>query len=653
MSSFEHINIIRTKNDIIWLTVNSQDNDNNALTPKLIKELKEVIISLKGKGFKGLVISSSKQNDFIAGTDLNILLDLNTKKKAEVFTSLGNQLCRHLKNLDCTTISLINGKCSNSGLDIALSCDILISSDTKKTLFSYDDIKQGHYAGFGGISHLIKRKGLASALNIIRKKSYSAPEALTIGLIDYIVPEHKFHQTAEYLITQTSEQKKEKTSSISKIWNKKLFLPKKINAYLSSKKQLSTPQNDSENKAIDSIIKTWKTYNTSPDATHDEAASASKLLTSDAVRHHLKLKNLYQQLNQNITATNPQTQQVHILGCGVMGRYIARLCAENRFLVSIYDTRQSALEKLLPELYQYLDKRYTHYPEKRQSILDKIVIDVNNIGLNNADIIIETTPEDKHAKASLLHDIDQQIKPNAIILTSTASLPLDEISKGMKTPHRLAVFNPYHPVFNSPIAEIGLHKKSTDRTDIESFAKALKLTPIVVKNKAGYLGTRLLMTYLNEAMLIHQAGISVRAIDKETQNMSMEHSPFDLIDIIGIKECLTTSEALADRLGTDVPSILMQKNEQGLRGKKSGSGFYRYNKGRKKHPLFDKIFYSFSQNIKDKKIDKKLIEKIINEARACLQEEIADSKELIDLVTIIITGFPIEKGGPLYYLEQV
>ncbi|RTZ64856.1 MAG: hypothetical protein DSZ29_05005 [Aquificaceae bacterium] len=652
MSSFEHIKIVRTKNEIVWLTIDSLHNNNNALTSDLLKELKEVVISLKGKSFKGLVISSAKQDDFIAGTDLDILLSLNTKKKSEVFTSLGNQLCRHLKNLDCTTVALINGNCSNSGLDIALSCDIRIASDTKETLFSYHDIKQGHYAGFGGISYLIKHKGLIPALNIITHKSYLAPEALAIGLIDYIVPKHKFHQTAEYLIERVNEQQQAKPSSNWRHWGRKSFLPSKLSAYLAYNKQLEKTKNHSEKNAINSIIQTWKTYNTSPDAAHDEASSASKLLISDPVQQHLKLNKLYQQLDENITDLNPQTQHVHILGCGVMGRYLARLCAENGFLVSIYDTRQSALERLLPELYQYLDKNHPDSP-KQQRLLDKIIIDIDNSGLNNADIIIEATPEEKHAKASLLHDIEQQIKSEALILTTTSSLPLDEISKGMTIPERLSLFNPYHPLFNSPIVEVSSQKESSDIYIIKSFAKVLKLKPIVVKNKAGYLGTRLLMTYINEAMHIHQSGISIQAIDKQTSNIGMSHAPFDLIDIIGIKECLTIAESLADRLDSDVPSILIQKNEQGQSGKNSGTGFYQYNKGKKQHSLFDKILHSSPSKIKNQKIEEKLIEKIINEARVCLQEEIAEKRELVDLIAIITTGFPTEKGGPLSYLDTL
>jgi hypothetical protein len=97
----------------------------------------------------------------------------------------------------------------------------------------------------------------------------------------------------------------------------------------------------------------------------------------------------------------------------------------------------------------------------------------------------------------------------------------------------------------------------------------------------------------------------------------------------------------------------MQKNEQGLKGKNSDAGFYRYKKGKKQQVIFDKTLNSPSWKHKSKAIEKRLIEKIINEARSCQQQNIVNEQEIIDLVATIITGFAAEKGGPLAYLQQL
>ncbi len=644
MTGFQHISIARTRDDIVWLTIDSQDSSENALTISLLKEMREVLDNLQGKRFKGLIISSAKSGSFIAGTELDTLLKLTTEKKAEIYTSLGNQLCRRISHLDFPTIALINGNCSNSGLEIALCCDYRIATNSATTQFCYSDIKHGYYSGFGSITRLIKIKGLASTLDILDGTTYSARKALSIELVDYIVPVHKTHQTAQYLIAQDSDEAKYKPSRFNVNALSKALLPKKL--------QVALLNNQYHSNAISSIIKTWKVFNASSDASHNEALEAAKLIISDATKNQLKLQKLYQKLDQDITATTPHSQRIHIIGCGVMGHYLARLCAENGFYISIYDTRYTALEKLLPELYQDCDNK--NQSKLRHELLDRIVIDVDNSGLTHADIIIEAIPENKHAKASLLHDIDKQAKQSAAILTTTACLPLEEIAKGMKTPQRLAAFNPYHPLFSSKIVEISIHKDNPQLNErIKAFSKALQLKPIQVKSNSGYLGTRLLMTYLIESMLIHQSGISTQAIDKLTANMGMSHAPFYLIDSIGISECLQVSEALADRLNYDVPSILMQKNEQGLKGKKSGAGFYRYKKGKKQQAIFDKTLSSPSWKHKSKAIEKRLIEKIINEARSCQQQNIVADQEIIDLVATIITGFAAEKGGPLAYLHQL
>lgn len=643
MTGFQHISIARTKDDIVWLTIDSQESNENALTISLLKEMREILDNLQDKSFKGLIISSAKSNSFIAGTKLDTLLKLTTQKKAEIYTSLGNQLCRRISRLDFPTIALINGNCSNSGLEIALCCDYRIATDNAKSLFCYSDIKQGHYAGFGSLTRLIKIKGLVSSLAILEGNIYSAKEALSIGLIDYVVPAHKTHQAAHYLIAQNNNKTDQKPSR---------FNFKSLPKVLPSKLQARLLNNQYNSSAISSIIKTWDIFNTSADASHNEAIEAAKLIISEATKNQLKLQKQYQKLDQDITAISPQSQRIHIIGCGVMGRYIARLCAENGFYISIYDTRSTALEKLLPELYQ--DCNHTNHAKLRHTLIDRIVIDVDNSGLAQADIIIEAIPENKHAKASLLHDIEKQAKQSTAILSTTACLPLEEIAKGMKTPQRLAAFNPYHPFFASKVAEISTHKDNPQLSEhIKAFSKALQLKPIHVKSNSGYLGTRLLMTYLIESMLIHQSGISTQAIDKLTANIGMRHAPFDVIDSIGISECLKVNEALADRLNYDVPNILMKKSEKGLKGKNSGAGFYRYKKGKKQHPLFDKTLNSPSWKHKSKEIEKRLIEKIINEARSCQQQNIVADQEIIDLVATIITGFSAEKGGPLAYLQQL
>ena len=643
MTGFQHIHIVRTKDNIIWLTIDAQHSTDNALTMGLLKEMREVIDDLQGKGFKGLVISSAKPSNFIAGTELATELKLTSLKKAEIFTTLGNQLCRCIINLDCPSIALINGNCSNGGLDIALSCDYRLTTDNPKTRLCYSDIKRGHYAGFGGITQLIQLKGLTTALEILDKNTYSAEEALAIGLVDHVVPSYKTHQAALYLIAQENEKS---TRKLSSRFNLKAFfrtpLPNKVRAMLLG--------NQYHNNPLNTIIETWKTFDTRPDASHQEAIVAAQLIISNEAKNHLKLQHQYQKLGDNISAIDPLSQRVHIIGCGVMGRYIARCCAANGFYVSIYDTRYSALEKVLPELYQNLQ----YDTQRRQRVIDRLLIDVDNIGLAHADIIIEAIPENKHAKASLLHEIDQQAKANAYILSTTACLPLEEIAKGMQTPQRLATFNPYHPLFDSKLAEISTFPDNPAFNErIKAFVNALQLKPIQVKSSSGYLGTRLLITYLTESMLIHQSGISILAIDKLTANMGMNHAPFDLIDSIGLSECLKITEALSDRLNYDVPSILMQKNEQGLKGKNAGAGFYRYKKGRKQLPILDKTLSSPSWKNTSKDIEKRLIEKIINEARSCLQQEIVNDQQIIDLVATVITGFATKKGGPLAYLEQL
>jgi 3-hydroxyacyl-CoA dehydrogenase/enoyl-CoA hydratase/3-hydroxybutyryl-CoA epimerase len=223
----------------------------------------------------------------------------------------------------------------------------------------------------------------------------------------------------------------------------------------------------------------------------------------------------------------------------------------------------------------------------------------------------------------------------------------------MVSPERLALFNPYHPCLKSDLVEISTHSNSDSLATIQSFAKSLALTPIPVKSAAGYLGTRLMMAFLTEAMLIHQSGASISAIDKQALKMGMRHAPFELIDNIGITECLRVTEALADRRGIDVPNVLIHKKEHGLEGKRSGAGFYRYKNGVKHDSLLNHKLSTSHKRLKPAAIEQRIIEKIINEARACLKEELVEDEAILDLVASLTTGFPVKHGGPLSYLKTI
>jgi 3-hydroxyacyl-CoA dehydrogenase/enoyl-CoA hydratase/3-hydroxybutyryl-CoA epimerase len=184
------------------------------------------------------------------------------------------------------------------------------------------------------------------------------------------------------------------------------------------------------------------------------------------------------------------------------------------------------------------------------------------------------------------------------------------------------------------------------------FINQLDLIAINVKSSSGYLGTRLLMAYLTQAILIHQTGISITEIDAAAKELGMKYAPFPLIDEIGLEECLRIQESLADHYGYDVPQLLMQKVEHGIKGRQSGEGFYRYKKGKQLPPLTGMILKQLPVKKDKQTIKKQLLESLINESRICLNQGVIDNASDIDLISVAIVGFSAAKGGTLNYLSE-
>ena len=647
MSQFQHLTLSQGAHDIVLLKLDVKDCATNVLSLAVLKELNEAVGGIRDQGFKGLVISSAKAKHFIQGADTTTLLSLQTPQATDAYISLGSQVCQRLRELPFPTVALINGDCFNAGWDIALSCQHRIAS--QESTFYYDHYQQGHYAGFGGVTQLVTHIGLENTLSFLAKGQHTSAQLKAHHLIDHCVPSYQVQAVVD-LLFQKERDAENTERHTNKPHRSNTLIPRQTMLLSLKSHQTLLAKSPCEQQASSAIVSTWVEHSINDESYLAEIKSAVKLLQSPATQYHLKLTQLKQQLNAEIAALDTDMNRVHIVGCGSMGRYIARLCAQNDFVVTLYDIRNSALEKLLPELQDYFTQ-HDIAPADRQRMTDNINLSQENYGLPHADIVIEAISEGCLAKVSLLKEIEADAKKTALLLTCSACLPLEELSKNMQAPERLALFNPYHACFNSDLVEVSVSEQSQQLTTIQSFAKSLSLTPIPVKSAAGYLGTRLMMAFLTESMLIHQSGTSITAIDKQTLKMGMRNAPFELIDNIGITECLRVAEALADRRGIDVPNVLIQKNEQGLVGKRSGSGFYRYKNGVKQDNLLNNKLTPSNKKLKPNAIEQRLIEKVINEARACLKEGIVEDEDVLDLVATMATGFAMQHGGPLNYLK--
>ncbi len=155
------------------------------------------------------------------------------------------------------------------------------------------------------------------------------------------------------------------------------------------------------------------------------------------------------------------------------------------------------------------------------------------------------------------------------------------------------------------------------------------------------------MPYLMEAVTLVSEGVPTTVIDKRAKEFGMPMGPVELADVVGLDVCLSVAENLTQHFGGEVPAVLKAKVKDGALGRKTGRGFYQYKKGKPVKPVVSNE-YKIPEDIQ-----RRLIMRMIDEAKKCLEEGIVASADQLDAGMIFGTGFAPFRGGPLHYASQL
>ena len=180
------------REDIGVIEFNDTDSKVNLLSRANLDALTHIIdrIIEQENPLKSLFFVSKKEDIFIAGADIKELAEIRTREQALELCRKGQELFNKIEGLDFPTFAVVNGACIGGGLELALSCRYIFSTNNKKVRFGLPEIKLGIVPGFGGIHRLIHRVGLRSANSLIFSgKLINVKEALDLDLISRIIPE--------------------------------------------------------------------------------------------------------------------------------------------------------------------------------------------------------------------------------------------------------------------------------------------------------------------------------------------------------------------------------------------------------------------------------------------------------------------------------
>lgn len=278
-----------------------------------------------------------------------------------------------------------------------------------------------------------------------------------------------------------------------------------------------------------------------------------------------------------------------VVGAGQMGNGITQVAAAFGLEVVMFDVSAQALEKGMATISSSCDrliKKATMTEDQKKTLLSKIKTAENMQALKDCDFVVEAATENIDLKLKIFKELDAIVKPEAILCSNTSSISITKIAGVTKRPDKVAGMHFMNPV---PLMKLVEGIKGLQTSD-ETFAAVKALTEKMdktfvesVKDMPGFIVNRILMPMINEAVYtLHEGIANVEAIDNAMKlGTNQPMGPLTLADFIGLDTCLAIMNVLHEGLGDSKyrPCPLLVKYvEAGWLGRKSGRGFYNYQK---------------------------------------------------------------------------
>ncbi|MEM7600185.1 MAG: 3-hydroxyacyl-CoA dehydrogenase NAD-binding domain-containing protein [Verrucomicrobiota bacterium] len=649
LSHLLHLEI--TDDEIGVITFDRPDSTANIFDEAALDELNLAMDAVKSLKPKGLIFTSAKPTIFIAGADLDSLAN-STDERLEHLIRKGQEVFQRIAALPMPTLAAIHGACLGGGLELALACHQRIASDDRSTRLGLPETLLGIIPAWGGSTRLPRLVGLPVALKMILSgKAFNAKRARRAGLVDAVVPKERLMSAALRMVFEEPVRKSHPVTNnpISR-WligrlTKRSLLRKTRGNYPAQEAVVDVVSRGAGGDPVKSLSREERAVLAL--ARGPEAANLMRLF-----RLQERAKKFRYDPSLDAKAL-PAIERTAVIGAGVMGSGIAQWFSAKRLPVILRDVdrkRVSAGVESIRKLYEGAVRKRILTQHEAMRAMDLVAPSAEPISLERCDLVVEAAVENLEIKKKIFADLCARTRSDTILATNTSALPISELceAKGITHPERIIGLHFFNPVSRMKLVEVVVTEFTSPEV-VErtlTFVRRIGKLPVVVKDSPGFLVNRVLMPYLIEAGRLVDAGYSPEVIDEAMLDFGMPMGPLRLLDEVGLDVAAhvaaTMREAYGDRF--ELPCVLNRLVKAEHFGRKSGEGFYFYEKGRATIPT---ISTESDPLMEGAELADHLADLMAKEATLCLEEGVGRDADDIDLAMVMGTGFAPFRGGPI------
>ena len=335
--------------------------------------------------------------------------------------------------------------------------------------------------------------------------------------------------------------------------------------------------------------------------------------------------------------------------------------------VIVLDQDEKNLERgigVIEKNYQMMVDRGRLSQEMKDGVMSLITPSLNYEDLGDCDIVVEAVYENLELKQEIFKKLDDVVKGDAILASNTSGLDIDAISSVTERPEKVVGTHFFSPANIMRLLEIVRGEKTSKETlaTIMKLGKIIKKAAVMSLNAPGFIGNRMLFGYTQQANMLLLEGALPNQVDTALESFGMNMGPFRMMDLVGL-DLGWRARKLA-KLETPLTNKIADALcEQERFGQKNGRGFYNYSDGSRAPnpaPENEEIYVKVAEDngftrrdISDEEIVDRCILGLVNEGAKILEEGVAQRSSDMDIVYINGYGFPIWRGGPMFYANSI